>query len=91
MTRRIPGKPTGRGVLVHDFIFLIGQKTALNQRSGIVLEVQIQIFGARVAQTRQSFHFLKIQGSLNINIFDENRHEASLYIKERTQKNKFEI
>ena len=27
------------------FIFLIRQKSALNQRSGIILEVQIQIFG----------------------------------------------
>ena len=27
------------------FIFLIGQKTALNQRSCMILEIQIQIFG----------------------------------------------
>ena len=34
-------------VRVEWFIFLIWQKTALNQRSGMILEVYIQIFGAR--------------------------------------------
>ena len=48
------------------FIFLIGQKTALNQISGMILEVQIQMFGALVCQ---SFHFQKIPGGLNINFF----------------------
>ena len=42
------------------------QKTALNQRSGMILEVQIQIFGTPAGQ---SFHFQKILGGLNINIF----------------------
>ena len=57
--------PTGSGSTVGwSDLFLIWQKTALNQRSGIILEVQIQIFGAR-----QSFHFFKISGGLNINIF----------------------
>ena len=38
---------------------------------------------------RQSFHFQKIPGGLNINIFCENWHEASFYIKEQThQKNR---
>ena len=55
----------------------------------MILEVQIQIFGARAA--RQSFHFQKIPGGQNINIFCENRPEAFFYIKEQTQKNKFEI
>ena len=47
------------------FIVLMGQKTALNQGSGMILEVQIQIFGAHAAK----FHFQKIPGGLNINIF----------------------
>ena len=54
----------------------------------MIFEAQIQIFGA---PARQSFYFQKIPGGLNINIFCENRHEASIYIKEQTQKNKFEI
>ena len=33
-----------------DFYFFIGQKTALNQRSSIILKVQIKIFGARAAK-----------------------------------------
>ena len=38
----------------------------------------------------QSFHFKKIPGGLNIFFFFfENRHEASFYIKEQTQKKKF--
>ena len=53
----------------------------------MILEVQIQIFGQ---PAQQSFHFQKFRG-LNINIFLWNRHEASFYIKEQTQKNKFEI
>ena len=62
------------------FLLLIWPKTALNQRSGMILEVQIQ-----------SFHFPKIPGGLNIKFFCENRHEASFYIKEQMQENKFEI
>ena len=56
----------------------------------MILEVQIQIFSA-LAHAWQSFHFQKIPRGLNINIFCENLHEASFYIKEQTQKNKFEI
>ena len=44
--------------------FLIGQNRSTNQRSDMIFEVQIQSFGAR-----QSFHFQKIPGGLNINIF----------------------
>ena len=59
----------------------------------MILEVQIQNFGAcrTPAHELQSFHFQKIPGGVNINIFCENGHEASFYIKEQTQKNKFEI
>ena len=38
-----------------------------------------------LAHARQSLHFQKIPRGLNINIFCENRHEASFYIKEQTQ------
>ena len=54
----------------------------------MILEVQIQIFGARAAKLSFS---LKIPGGLNFNIFCENRHEALLHKKKQTQKNKFEI
>ena len=47
-----------------DFWLFIWQKTALNQRSGQILEVQIQIFDAQ-----KSFNFQKNPGGLNINIF----------------------
>ena len=47
-----------------DF-FLVWQKTALNQRSGMILEVQIQIFSTCTAK----FSFKKIPVGLNINIF----------------------
>ena len=59
----------------------------------MILEVQIQIFGAWAGAPWQSFHFQKIPGGLNFNIFCENRHEASFYIKELTQekKSKFEF
>ena len=51
-------------------IFLIGQNRSTNQRSGMILEVQIQIFGARArAHSHQSFHFQKIPGGPNISIF----------------------
>ena len=60
-----------------------------NQRSGMILEVQIQIFGVRTRsasrRARQSFNFQ------NINIFCENRHEASFYIKEQMQKTIYEF
>ena len=55
----------------------------------MILEVQFQIFRARprrgLAQAHQRFNFQKIQGDLNINIFCENWHETSFYIKEHTQ------
>ena len=54
-----------------NFYFLIRQKMALNQRSGVILEVQIQNFGALAPETRHSFHFQKIPRGLNINIFLE--------------------
>ena len=66
--------------------FLIGQNRLTNQRSGMILEVQIRSFGAR-----QSFHFQKIPGGLNINIFFENWYKASFYNKVQKQKYKFEI
>ena len=47
----------------------------------MILEVQIQIS----VHARQSFHFEKFPARLNINIFCENRHEPSFYIKEQTQ------
>ena len=47
--------------------------------------LEIQIFGA-TAHARQSFHFQKI-----LIFVDENWHKASFYIKEQTQKDKFEI
>ena len=47
--------------------FWVGQNRSSNQRSGMILGVQFQNFGAR-----QSFHFQKIP---NINIFCENWHE----------------
>ena len=49
-----------------EWFFFILQKTALNQMSGMILEVQIQIFGLRA---HQSFDFQKIRGGLNINNF----------------------
>ena len=59
----------------------------------MILEVQIQSFSVRrsPAQASQSFHFQKIPGDLNINMFCENWHEASFYIKGQTQKISFEI
>ena len=58
----------------------------------MILEVKFQNFGEGApAHMRQSFHFQKIPGGPNINIFCENWHEASFYIKEQTQKYKFEI
>ena len=59
----------------------------------MIIEVQIQNFGARRAQVHagQSFHFQKIPGAQILIFFCENWHEASFYIKEQRQKNKFEI
>ena len=45
-------------------IFFIGQNRSSNQRSGMILEVQIQNFSAS-----QNFHFQQIPGGLNIDIF----------------------
>ena len=51
------------------------------------VEVQIQIFGAHA-----KFSFSKVfQGAQILIFFDENWQGASLYIKEQTQKYKFEI
>ena len=54
----------------------------------MILEVQIQKFWRvhALAHASQSFHFQKIPGGQNINIFCENWHETSFYIKEQTQK-----
>ena len=58
----------------------------------MIFEVQIQIFGARaLAHTCHGFHFQKIPGAHILIFFDENWHGASFYIKEQTQKYKFEI
>ena len=65
--------------------FLIGQKRSTNERSGMILEVQIQYFGSR----RSKFSFQKIPGGLNINILCENWYEASFYNKEQAQKYEF--
>ena len=46
--------------------FFIRQKLAFKKRSGMILEVQIQNFGTLAYQ---SFHFQKIPGGLNIDIF----------------------
>ena len=51
---------------------------ALNQRSGVILEVQIQNFGALAPETRHSFHFQKIPRGLNINIFLEKLAQSFL-------------
>ena len=52
-----------------------------NQRSGMILKSKSKFS----AHAHQSFHFQKIPGGPNMNIFDENWHEASFYIKEQTQ------
>ena len=50
-------------------IFLISQNRSTKQRSGMILEVQIQIFGTRAPlHACQSFHFQKIPWGQNINI-----------------------
>ena len=56
----------------------------------MILEVQIQIFRAPV-HTRQSFPFKKFHGAQILIFLDENWHGASVYIKEQTQKYKYEI
>ena len=48
----------------------------------MILEIQFKNFGAGVpAHKRQSFHFQKLPGDPNINIFCENWQGASFYIK----------
>ena len=49
--------------------FLIGQNGSSNQRSGLILEVSISKFCSLPSHARQSFHFEKILGGPNINIF----------------------
>ena len=66
-------------------IFLIGQRTAFNQRSGMIHQVKLQIFGSsRASASTAKYHFQKIPGGLNINIniniFCENWHEVSFHI-----------
>ena len=58
--------------------------------SGMILEVQIQNFGARQRTRVKVFILKKFQGA-QINIFCENWREAFFYIKKQTQKYKFEI
>ena len=53
----------------------------------MILEVQIQNFRSSV----KVFIFKKFQEAQMLIFFCENWHEASFYIKELTQKNKFEI
>ena len=53
-------------------IFFIGRNSSTNQKLGMILEEQIQIFG-----TLQSFHFQKFQGAQILIFFCENWHGAS--------------
>ena len=62
----------------------------------MILEVKFQNFIARGRGTRRRtrvkvFIFKKFQGVKILIIFLENWHEAFFYIKEQTQKYKFEI
>ena len=73
----------------------MGQNRSTNQRSGIILEVQIQNFSERERCTRRCtsvkvFIFKKFQGAEISIFFCENWHETSFYNKEQTQKYKFE-
>ena len=61
--------------------FFLGQNRSSNQRSGMILEVQIQNFGAGACALKLSFW--KNPGGLNINNFCE----TSFYIEEQMQKN----
>ena len=65
-----------------NFYFLIGQKLALNQRSGMILEVQIQNFGARAPEHKRAtvFIFKKFQGAQILIYIWKNWHKASFYI-----------
>ena len=56
----------------------------------MILEVQIQSFGARRRTRVKVFILKKFQGAQILIFFDENWHAASFYIKEQTQKYKFE-
>ena len=58
----------------------------------MILEVQIQIFGARGACRHtlvKVLIFKKFQGAQILIFLGENWHRASFYIKEQMQKNKF--
>ena len=57
----------------------------------MILEVQIQIFAACCCMHVKVFILKKFQGAQILIFFDENWHAASFYIKEQTQKYKFEI
>ena len=69
--------------------FLIGQNKSSNQKSGMILEVQIQNFSTHTSV--KVFIFKKYQGAQILIFLCENWHEASFYIKERMQENKFDI
>ena len=75
--------------------FLIRQNRSTNQRSVMILEVQIQIFGEHApcapAHARQSFHFQKIPEGPNINHFLWKLAWSFFYFKEQMKKYKFEI
>ena len=49
--------------------FFIGQNRSSNQRSGMILEIQIQISACAPAHGHQNYHLKEIPGGLNINIF----------------------
>ena len=48
--------------------FFISQNRSTNQRSGMILDIQIQIFGACQGMHVKVFIFKKIPGGPNINI-----------------------
>ena len=57
----------------------------------MILEVQIHIFGAHYRMRIKVFIFKKFPGAQILIFSDENWHAASFYIKEQTQKYKFEF
>ena len=76
--------------------FLIGPNRSSNQWSGMILEVHFQNFGTRSHMLHRCtyvkvFIFKKFQGAQILIFFCENWQGASFYIKEQSQKYKFEI
>ena len=55
----------------------------------MLLEVQIQIFGARRRMHVKVLILNKFQGAQILIFVCENWHEASFYVKKQTQKYKF--